>query len=71
MRAPPSEGQRYKHFKGNVYTIICVAHEADLGIDFVVHRGPDGRIWTRSLTNFLGTKNLDQAGEVIRFELEV
>lgn len=66
MRETPVTGDVFKHFKGNLYTILAVAHEADLGIDFVVHKGADGRVWTRSLSNFLGTKELAD-GPVTRF----
>lgn len=58
MRAAPKTGEVYRHFKGNVYEIIAVARENDMEVDFVVHKGlHDGRVWTRSLANFLGDRD--------------
>lgn len=66
MRSTPKAGQAYRHFKGRTYTVLSIAHEADLDIEFVIHQGEDGRIWARSMSNFLGFKETDQ-GLVTRF----
>lgn len=47
---------------GDTYTVICVANEgADEGRKeeypvTVVYRGPDGRIWTKTIERFLAKK---------------
>lgn len=50
-------GTIWEHLNGRKYRVLCVAHEEDLGLDFVVHQGlHDSRIWARSLVNFTGYK---------------
>lgn len=47
-----SEPQRYRHFKGGIYEIVCEAtQEADL-IQVIVYRSANGSIWTRPKSVF-------------------
>ena len=39
--------QRYRHYKGGIYELVCEAiQESDLS-PVIVYRSQDGRIWTR------------------------
>jgi hypothetical protein len=43
---------RYRHYKGGLYELVCMATlEADLS-EMVVYRGADGSIWTRPKAEF-------------------
>jgi hypothetical protein len=64
------EGQRYKHYKGNTYTIIAVAHHSETGEKMVVYRGEyndpefgDQPVWVRPYTLFIEEVTID--GKVI------
>ena len=38
---------RFRHYKGGLYELVCVAKlESDLS-DMIVYRAADGSIWTR------------------------
>ena len=58
---------RYKHFKGGEYEVIAVARDCeDPEREFVVYRAlyasedfPFGQVWTRSLKDFIGFKEVD------------
>lgn len=53
-----------RHHTGREYLNIVIAREEDLGVDLVIHRGlHDGRVWARTVENFLGSKD----GETPRF----
>lgn len=52
-------GQRYRHYKGNTYTVLLLAKNSDTLADEVVYQGeytdPEfgiDPIWTRSLSEF-------------------
>jgi hypothetical protein len=50
----PILGGRYKHRNGHTYEVRTFATDADGDVQ-VVHVGMhDGRVWTRSLSNFCG-----------------
>ena len=47
-----SEPQRYRHFKGGIYEIVCEAtQEVDL-VPVIVYRSANGSIWTRPKSVF-------------------
>lgn len=49
---------RYRHHTGRIYVVEGVYREADLGVDFVAHRGEhDGRRWVRTVANFHGRRD--------------
>lgn len=43
---------QYRHYKGGLYELVCVATlESDLS-EMIVYRAADGSIWTRPKTVF-------------------
>ena len=68
----PKIGERYKHFKGDVVEIICIARDCESPErKYVVYRHPEetknfpkGTIWIRELNDFMGFKELN--GEKIK-----
>lgn len=54
-RNKPKPFQRYRHFKGNEYQVICIAKDADTGEDVVVYQAlyGDYAVYTRLLSQFL------------------
>lgn len=65
--APPAPATRFRHFKGNEYTVRHLATEEASGNSVVIYQGEDGRVWSRSLDSFLGTVMHD-GREVDRFQ---
>lgn len=57
-------GHTYKHFKGNIYTVVDVAIEANNEYVVVVYRSDDNRTWVRSLTDFVS--NVWRNGECMK-----
>lgn len=61
----PKKGEKYQHYKGNVYMILCIAKiEADM-TDAVVYQDvlePD-KIWVRPLKLFM--EEIDIQGSVV------
>ena len=56
MQTPP---QRYRHYKGGVYELVCMAtQESDLS-SVVVYRAADGTIWTRPHDVFFENVEVD------------
>ncbi len=64
----PKKSEKYKHFKGDVVEIICVALDCEnLEKKFVVYKHlhetknfPAGTIWIRELSDFIGFKKLNE-----------
>ena len=52
----PTEGQRWMHHTGRLYTILCLARN-EMDEVLVIHKGDDGNVWSRTIGNFLGVKN--------------
>lgn len=49
----PVAGQRYQHYTGSCYEVICTAVEESCGTRCVVYRAlTDGRCWIRPLAAF-------------------
>lgn len=56
MSVPPV---RYRHYKGGLYELVCMATlEADLS-PMVVYRAADGAVWTRPAAVFFETVAID------------
>lgn len=50
---------RYRHYKGGLYELVCMATlEADLS-QMVVYRAADGSVWTRPSTVFFELVEVD------------
>ena len=49
---------KYRHFKGNEYEVVGVAHHSESLEDFVVYRAlyGDGETWVRPLDMFFENK---------------
>ena len=63
-------GGKYRHFKGNLYTVIGIARHSESMEDMVVYRAEYGDfgLWVRPLAMFEET--LERNGEILpRFEL--
>lgn len=56
----------YRHYKGGIYKMICIATDTESGERKVIYQGIDGRIWDRSATMFFGTVEFE-GKEVPRF----
>lgn len=59
----------YRHYKGNLYTVIGIAEHTETTEEMVVYvsAGPDGKLWVRPLDVFAGYVHV--AGTtVLRFE---
>ena len=71
MEEPKAE-ERYRHFKGGEYEIVTTARDCDnLDKFLVIYKSlydsetfPRGTIWSRSLEDFVGLKELN--GEKIK-----
>jgi hypothetical protein len=54
------EGQRYRHYKGSEYKVICIGTQEDTGEPQVVYKGKvDDKIWIRPLKEFLDSVQVD------------
>lgn len=40
-------GQRYRHYKGGEYELVCVARLESDHTEMMVYRGADGATWVR------------------------
>ncbi|MBE6152907.1 MAG: DUF1653 domain-containing protein [Firmicutes bacterium] len=65
-------GQRYKHFKGNVITILNVAKHSETLEDMVIYEH-DNKVWARPLSMFLDKEDVSNrpdniTGQKYRFE---
>ena len=70
MKNTEVETGRYRHYKGNHYTVIGVARHSETEEELVVYRQEYGErsLWVRPLQMFIET--VEVAGEVMkRFEL--
>lgn len=68
------EGQVYKHFKGTMHRIICIAKHSETKEDMVVYtHDDDNEVWARPLDMFLSEVDHEKYPEVkqkYRFELQ-
>ena len=68
-------GQKYKHFKGIIVEIICIAKDSEDLKEMVVYNHIDnGELWVRPLEEFLDEKDVSSredniTGQKYRFEL--
>ena len=54
-------GGKYRHFKGNEYEVLAVAHHSETLEELVVYRAlyGEGQVWVRPLAEFLDTVTRD------------
>lgn len=67
----PNPGEVYRHFKGNIITIIDIARHTETLEEMVVYRH-DGEVWVRPLAMFLSKVDKEKypnAKQTYRFEL--
>ncbi len=65
-KGKPKPGEKYKHFKGGEYEIICIALDRDnpeeksVIYEMLYNKGkfPKGTIWKGSLEDFCGYKEI-------------
>ena len=69
-------GQIWRHYKGNLYTIICLARDESTEKEVVVYQKTkedffrtDELPWVRPLDNFLEVISSDEGTNFYRFEL--
>lgn len=68
-RSLPQPGETWQHFKGNIYTIIGIAKDAETEEQHVVYKSLDGIIWMRPLDNFMQVLGDKDGTNFYRFEL--
>ena len=66
-------GQMYKHFKGTIHKVICIAKHSETGEDMVVYTHEDNNeIWARPIDMFLSEVDHEKYPDIkqkYRFEL--
>lgn len=62
------EQKRFRHFKGNEYTVLCTAHHSETNEDLIIYKKiDDNRIWARPRNMFF--EKVENNGEIVpRFE---
>lgn len=65
------KGEKYKHFKGKIVEIICVAKDSETLEEQVVYKEENGSIWVRPKEMFISKVDKNKYPNVIqelRFE---
>jgi hypothetical protein len=47
-------GNYFKHYKGTIYALICIAVHTETEEQLVIYAGPDGKIHARPEASFFG-----------------
>ena len=61
----PKKGEKYRHFKGNVITVLEIAKHTETLEEMVVYEH-DGEIWVRPLEMFLEKVDKEKYPEVMQ-----
>ncbi len=66
MRSLPEEGKLYRHFKGTVYRVICIARDSETLEEKVVYENTSdpAKKFVRPLTEFLSRVDRDKYPDV-------
>lgn len=65
----PSPGEIYRHYKGNVYQVLCVGLHTETLEELVVYKAVEGnQIWVRPLSMWQGSVQTAE-GSILRFRL--
>lgn len=70
MMKKPNKGDKYRHFKGVIVTILEIAKDSETLEEMVVYEH-DGEIWVRPMDMFLSKVDKDKYPDVtqeLRFE---
>ena len=61
MRHNPKPQELYRHFKGNLYQIICLAKHSETMEDLVIYKElfGEGKVWARPASMFYQMVNID------------
>jgi hypothetical protein len=65
----PKPNQKYKHFKGGIYEIVCLEQYFENSENkLVVYKNiDDGKIWVREVNDFIGEKVFENGKKGRRF----
>ena len=64
-------GDKFKHFKGTVYTVVAIARHTETEESLVVYADPQGNTWARPLEMFCSLIDKDKYPQITqkyRFE---
>ena len=72
-RLTPKCGEKYRHFKGNAYIVVCLATDVDSNDTLVIYRDmfDYNKVWSRSLAEFMSevdSKKYPEVTQKYRFE---
>ncbi len=63
-------GKKYKHFKGTIYKVICIAKNSETLEDMVIYEN-EGKVWARPYDLFISKVDKEKypnVEQVYRFE---